>query len=88
MAQSPSVSKKLSKSDTEFDFFDALKWVFLEGEKITKTEWGNPEFYGTVINGMLVLHKNDGIYYPWLISEADAQGQDWTLIPRDQDKVQ
>ena len=60
-------------------FFQALRST-LYGERITKQEWGDGEYWGQVLDGQLVLHKPDGVYYPWIISEADMRGMDWMIM--------
>lgn len=62
----------------ELDFLTALKYA-IEGERITKEEWGNNEIYCVMENGMLCLHKN-GIVHHWLISEGDTIGNDWAIL--------
>lgn len=62
------------------DFFDALKAVN-SGARITKLEWGNENFYGLLRSGHLTLHKTDGRFYDWIISDGDLQGIDWVILP-------
>lgn len=61
------------------DFFSALKSVN-DGRRITKLEWTNEDVYGLLRNGILQLHKADGVFYAWTISDGDMAGQDWYVI--------
>ena len=66
------------KSPT-LDFPTAIQAV-TEGKKTTKLEWGNPEFYGVLKDGLLMLHKPDGNFYQWIVSDGDLLGQDWIIL--------
>lgn len=61
------------------DFFDALFEV-AEGNKITKLEWNNVEIYGLMQDNRLRIHKDDGLFYDWIISDGDLYGKDWVAI--------
>ncbi len=50
------------------------------GEKITKREWNNPEYYGVLADGFLKLHKPDGKLYQWLVSDGDIMRDDWIIL--------
>ena len=63
----------------EMDFPDALREV-IAGKKITKLEWCNKAVYGELKDERLVLWKEDGKMYHWLLSEGDAKGEDWVVI--------
>lgn len=65
----------------EMDFPDALREV-IAGKKITKLEWCNKEFYGVLEDEMLVLWKDDGKKYQWILSDADIKGEDWIVIDK------
>jgi len=64
--------------EKDFDFPEAIRKM-TEGGKITKREWGNNEIYGIVKDGWLMLHKEDGKFYIWKISEGDLGGVDYTI---------
>lgn len=64
------------KEDNTFDFSEAIDRL-LDGKFITKLEWKDKSFYGLIKDGYLSLHKPDGKYYTWLVSEADMAGTDW-----------
>ena len=61
------------------DFPMALKAI-IDGKTATKMEWANKEIYGVLKDGFLMLHKADGKFYQWLLSEADLMGHDWRII--------
>lgn len=60
--------------------FDALRWLIESGARISRREWGDVEYYGCILNGQLMLHKPDGKYYSWILSEGDISGRDWMLV--------
>lgn len=62
-----------------FSFYTALRRM-AAGERVTKLEWIDPEYWAQLLEGQLVLHKPDGVFYPWIISEGDLSGQDWMVI--------
>ncbi len=61
------------------DFFNALKEI-VQDKKITRVEWGDKKYFGELKDGILQLHKPDGKYYPWIISEGDMMGTDWIIL--------
>jgi hypothetical protein len=63
----------------EMDFFRAMKKV-LSGKKISKEEWSDKSIYGTLHNGILMLHKADNKLHNWIISEGDLIGEDWKVV--------
>jgi hypothetical protein len=68
--------------DELMDFGTALNLLRdLPGAEITKLEWGDPQYRGALRDGRLQLHKPDGRWYDWLVSEGDLAGRDWRLLP-------
>ena len=65
---------------TRHTFPQALNAV-IGGKKIYKEEWGNPNFYGILKDGFLMLHKDDGNYYRWVLNDGDLLGIDWLILP-------
>lgn len=61
------------------EFCEALRYV-ITGNKITKLEWENEEYYGLMSNGQLTLHKPDGKLYQWIVSDGDIAGEDWVVL--------
>ena len=74
VAQSPSPTK-LKKITT---FPQAIAAV-IDGKRITKEEWGNPDDYGMLKDRRLMLHR-DGKWYNWLVSDGDLTGLDWLIM--------
>ena len=70
---------KVEKTNKSMDFPDAIKEI-TDGRKVTKNEWGSREIYGILRNGFLMLHKADGQFYQWLISDGDLFGMDWEIV--------
>lgn len=65
-------------TEKDFDFPEAIRRM-TDGAKVTKREWKNPDVYGMVKDGILMLHKADGKFYKWLISDGDLGGLDYTI---------
>jgi hypothetical protein len=61
------------------DFFTALK-LLNDGQRITKLEWTNENIYGVMRNGIVCLHKDDGVMYAWTLSDGDLNGTDWYTL--------
>ena len=76
---SPVPPKKQIANSREMAFFKALEEV-VNGHKITKLEWDDPLYYGVLRDGQLCLHKPDGKFYQWIISEGDLIGEDFVIL--------
>jgi hypothetical protein len=63
----------------EMDFYTALQEIGL-GKKATKKEWANPDIYGILKDGRLMLHKEDDKFYQWIISDGDMSGTDYVIV--------
>lgn len=74
MAHSPVVEVQVSIA------FPAAIQAIIDGQKITKLEWGTPEYYGLLKDGLLMLHKPDDKFYQWIVSDGDLTGQDWVIL--------
>ena len=61
------------------DFKDALIEVLM-GKSITSLEWEDKKYYGILKDEKLMLHKSDGLYYDWIISEGDMRSDDWVVL--------
>lgn len=60
------------------DFFDALRAV-VDGEHITRVEWGNEDNYGFLdVNTLRIML--DGTKHSWIVSEGDLIGTDWIVL--------
>ena len=74
------LNKLLRKDNMKpFDFPTAVNRL-IDGKKIHKLEWKDIKFFGVVQEGKLKLHKSDGKFYDWIVSEADLTGKDWIVI--------
>jgi len=69
---------KVSKNK-EMDFPDALREV-IKGNKITKLEWANTNFYLILQEGYLRIHKDDDKFYNLIVTDGDLLGKDWILV--------
>ena len=68
-----------AKDVKTLNFMEALKHA-LEGKHIHKLEWVDKNFYGLLKDAIMQLHKSDGKFYQWVISEGDMSGTDWIVL--------
>jgi hypothetical protein len=69
------------QSGKPMGFAEAIQAI-IDRKKITKLEWDNPELYGQLRDGYLMIHLADG-WHRWLVSDGDLMGIDWVIL-RDQ----
>jgi len=62
-----------------FDFPKAIAAV-IDGKRITKQEWADPESYGMLKDGFLMLHRNDTGWHRWLVNDGDLSSTDWIIM--------
>ena len=60
-------------------FSEAIQEV-LNNRCIAKVGWGDKSYWGQLLDGILVLHKPDGNYHQWIVSEGDIAGDDWFVL--------
>ena len=65
--------------DTLLSFPEAIASI-TAGRRVTKLEWDNPEIYGCLHGTHLRLHKADGQFYDWIVSDGDLAGEDWYVV--------
>jgi len=61
------------------DFYEALK-VASEGAMIHSLAWDDMRNYAMFVGGVLKLHKPDGKFYDWIISESDLMEEDYITL--------
>jgi len=74
--KSPEPTKQTKK---DMDFYEALKEI-MTGKQVTKKEWGDKNIHGILRDGHLQLHKADGKYYDWILTDGDIYGCDYKEI--------
>ncbi len=62
------------------NLYKALELVIDNNKIITKKDWDNRNIYGILVDNILMLHKEDGKLYQWILSKEDFQGNDWIII--------
>lgn len=77
--QSPTPPPQPVADLPQFNFEAAITHL-KNGRKITKVEWNNPDYYGVLSGGFLMLHKPDGKFYQWILNDGDIFGTDWVVI--------
>lgn len=63
----------------DMTFASAMQRV-VDGERITKREWGNEGTYVALIDGFLKIHHADGREDALLVRDADMLGVDWYVL--------
>lgn len=76
MSTSPTVQSVQIK---KFDFPEAIRKLNM-GQKVTRLEWGNPEYYLDVVDTHLKIHKPDNKFYDLIVSDGDMLADDWMTI--------
>lgn len=71
--------KAKTNKEKQFDFSGAISRI-LTGKSITKLEWSDKRYHALLKDAQLVLHKPDGNYYQWILSEADLRGDDYVEL--------
>lgn len=71
------MASKSPVADTQMDFPTALSYV-VNGRRITKLEWDNPDDFGMLRGSWLMLYKG-GKWHTWIVSEGDLLGTDWVI---------
>ncbi len=73
------IKEDVVEGEELLSFLDALKQIILH-KKIHKLEWKDEAFYGALEGGVLKLHKPDGNFHQWILSEEDISGTDYIVI--------
>ena len=79
MSESKSPMPQKATNLKELDFPKAVVEV-TKGSKIHRLEWGDKENYCILKDGILQLHKPEGTFHQWIISDGDLLGTDWIII--------
>jgi hypothetical protein len=70
------IPEKLSQAGMSFD--EALSFV-LEGRKITRLSWQDPETYG-LLNGETLSIMIQGKLNNWIVVVGDIEANDWVIV--------
>ena len=73
---SPIVS---TRQPIALSFPDAMKEI-IDGKKVTRIEWNNPEEYGYLKDGWLTIHTN-GKDCIWKVGDGNLNNNDWCVVP-------
>jgi len=74
--KSPEPPKKKNENLT----FDQAMTEMLQGNSVTKKEWNDKEVHGLMRYGRLTIHKADGKYYDWILTDGDLYGEDYHVL--------
>lgn len=76
---SPTSKAVVVTDENLMTFPEAIARV-IDDQKVTKKEWNDEQYYGKLEDGTLMLHKPDGKFYSWIISDGDLEGLDWYVL--------
>jgi len=84
MEDQPTSSPVIKKEDSipapeVYTFAQCIPFL-LEGKKITKLEWANNNIFGMIVGDDLRLHKEDDVYYQWILNTGDLEGEDFIVL--------
>ena len=65
-----------------YTFSEALTNVML-GNKVTRIDWGAEQWYVFMESGLLKIHRPDQTVHNWIIGENDMIGDDYIIVPDD-----
>jgi len=78
VSQSPS-PQQVAEAIKLMDFPQAIREV-INGKKITRSAWVNPQIYGFLNGDVLSLHKEDNKNYQWIVNDGDLLAEDWFVV--------
>ena len=61
--------------------FPVAMAAIIDAKRITRLEWDDPDTYGMLRDGRLMLFRSDmgKRWHHWIISEGDLLGDDWVI---------
>lgn len=65
-------------SPTKLTFPEAIQAI-VEGKRVSKSEWNDPNIYCQERNGRLMIHLADG-WHQWIVNDGDLHGEDWFIL--------
>lgn len=71
------IPRKVGESIT-MSFPDAIREI-INGKKVRRISWESQSDHGLMKDGWLTIHTK-GIFHTWLVSDGDAEGQDWIVV--------
>lgn len=77
----PQTKKEDLSKKPQYTLPQALNYV-IDGKKITRYEWDNPEIYCYLKGDMLVIYRGDTDKkdYAWSINDGDLLAIDWLVL--------
>ena len=83
MSHSPSIQSPtslLKRSITTMNFPQAITAI-INDERISRLEWHDPDTYGMLRDGLLMLYLSDTKqWYKWIINDGDLLSEDWIVV--------
>jgi hypothetical protein len=64
------------------DFLSAMRQM-MAGYKLTRRVWDNPDAYGLVTQGFLMIHKAGEppmMLHQWILNDGDIFAEDWVEL--------
>jgi hypothetical protein len=72
-------SPTIKKEDKFINFAEALQKV-LDGERVTREEWGDEGEYGLLLDDGFLGIRHEGKLHSWKLHESDILAEDWYVI--------
>jgi len=69
--------KQTSTKEGDFAFAVSL---MAKGQRVTKRDWNNKDWYGELRDAKLMIHSPDGVWHDWVIQEGDLIGKNWIAV--------
>lgn len=60
-------------------FREAITQI-IDGKKVARTSWPDPKEHCCIKDEYLMIHRPDGVYYKWIVAEADMRALDWKIV--------
>lgn len=77
---SPTIVKKVEEQLQGVMKFPAAMNELIHGKKIHKLEWKDKQYFAVLKDNRVKLHKPDGQFYDWILSDGDVLGEDWVVV--------
>ncbi len=59
--------------------FPGAMQAIIDGHEVKRLGWKDKRYYLAVFGNRLCLHKPDGAWHWWLVSDSDMKSTDWVV---------
>ena len=75
----PNASPKPIDLVESMDFSECLDAV-LSNKKVRRASWPDEHDFLIIMNDQLMIHKEDDLYHPLIVSKFDLLATDWVIV--------